>query len=114
MNTRKNLSISFISAVTVLIALSGFWQLAAAKSGIVRLVAGEIIGMGRQGLHVSNIPHGVTHVYIDNVGTNLPSRFIHKLDMKYRAPAMEVRFLNAKGSEVEKVSALIYVYFKVG
>jgi hypothetical protein len=31
-----------------------------------------------------------------------------------RAPALEVRFLDEKGREVESISALVYVYFNIG
>jgi hypothetical protein len=77
-------------------------------------VAGQTIGLGGQGLHVTNIPVGVTHVYLDTVGTNLPSRFSHKPDIQSRAPALEVRFLDAKGGGVERINALVYVYFDIG
>ena len=113
MNTKKILTVSFMLAMTILITLGGLWQPAAAKSQIVRLVPGETIGLGTQGLHVTNIPRGVTHVYLDNVGRNLPSRFTYKMDMQYRAPAMEVRFLNAKDEQVERISAVVYVYFNI-
>jgi hypothetical protein len=99
--------------MTVLIALGGLWQPAAAKSAIYRLHEGQTIGLGRQGLHITNIPRGVTHVSLDNIGTKLPSRFRHKIDMKYRAPAMEVLFLNEKGDEIDKISALVYVFFNI-
>lgn len=113
MNTKKMLSISLLLAMTILITLGGFWQAASAKSGVYRLVKGQTIGLGSQGIHVSNIPFSVSHVYMDNVGTHLPSHFSHKMDMRYRPPAMEVRFMNAKGAEVERISALVYVYFAI-
>ena len=113
MNTKKILTVSFMLATTVLIALGGFWQPAAAKSTTVRLVESQTIGLGGRGLHVTNIPVGVSQVYLDTVGRNLPSRFSHKIDMKYRAPAMEVRFQDAKGGEVGRIDALVYVYFNI-
>lgn len=119
MNARKLFSLSSVFVITVLIALGGFWQPAAAKSRFVFLVEGQTIGMGGQGLHVTNIPLGVSQVYLDNVGTELPPQLKHeldrqKIDMRYRAPAMEVRFLDAKGGEVEQIEALVYVYFSIG
>ncbi len=113
MNTKKIRNACLFLALTVLIALGGFWQPAAAKSGIYRLVEGQTLGLGGQGLHVTNIPLGVTHAYLDNVGRNLPSGYRNKVNMKYRAPAMEVRFLDAEGGEVERISALVYVYFNI-
>jgi len=113
-NARKFSTVCIVLALSVLIALSGFWDLAAAKSQIVQLEKGQTIGLGTQGLHVTNIPDGVTHVYLDTVGTNLPSRFSHKTDIQYRAPAMELRFLNARGGQVAQVNALVYVYFNIG
>lgn len=114
MNTRKFSTVGMMLAMTVLIALSGAWRPAAARSGAIRLVPGETIGMGRQGLHVTNIPRGVSHVSLDNVGRNLPSRFTYKMDFQYRNPAMEVRFKDAKGGEVGRISAIVYVYFNLG
>ena len=119
MNARKIFSLSFVFVMTVLTALGGFWQPAAAKSRVVFLVEGQTIGMGGQGLHVTNRPLCVSQVYLDNVGTDLPPSLKHeldrqKIDMRYRAPAMEVRFLDAKGGEVEQIEALVYVYFSIG
>lgn len=113
-NTKKILSISLLLAITILISLGGFWQPASAKSGVYRLVEDQTIGLGNQGIHVSNIPFRVSHVYLDNVGTHLPSHFSHKMDMRYRPPALEVRFMNTKGDEVMLISALVYVYFNIG
>ena len=113
MNTKKILTISLMLAMTVLVALGGTWQLAAAKSETIRLVPGQTIGLGVQGLHVTNIPRGVTHVSLENVGRDLPSRFAYKMDMQFRAPAMEVRFLDAKGGQVGRISAVVYVYFNI-
>lgn len=113
MNTKKILSISLLLAITILISLGGFWQPTSAKTGVYRLVEGQTIGLGNQGIHVSNFPFSISHVYVDNVGSHLPSQFGHKMDMRYRPPAMEVRFMNSKGAEVERISALVYVYFNI-
>lgn len=113
MNTKRILTIGYVLALSVLIALGGFWQSAAAKSQTIRLEAGQTIGLGAQGLHITNTPVGVSHAYLDSVGTHLPSRFSHTMNMQYRAPAIEVRFLDAKGGEVERISALVYVYFNI-
>ena len=113
MNTEKFMKASLLLAMTTLIALGGLWQPAAAKSGIYRLQVGKTIELGRQGLHATNIPVGVTSVYLDMVGGKLPARFSQKVDLKYRLPPMEVRFLNEKGGPVEKISALVYVFFNI-
>ena len=114
MNTRKFFTSSFLFIMTVLIALGGLWQSAAAKSGIYRLHEGETIELGKQGLHATNIPLGVSDVYIATVSKALPPRFNHDVDIRYRAPAMEVRFLTENGGEVNNNSALVYVYFNIG
>lgn len=111
---RQKLSTRYLLAAALLIALLGIGQPAAAKSKIYRLQAGETIGLGMQGLHVTNLPHSVSHVYLNTVGASNPIRFSHRSDLRFRAPAMEVRFLNEKGGEVEMISALIYVYFNLG
>lgn len=113
MNIKKIQSISLFLAITILISLGGLWQSASAKSGIYRLVEGQTIGLGNQGIHVSNIPFGVSYVYMDNVGAHLPSHFSHTMDLRYRTPAMELRFMNAKSDQVERISALVYVYFNI-
>ena len=74
----------------------------------------ETIELGKQGLYATNIPVGVTHVYAATVAENLPPRFGHDVDISYRAPAMEVRFLNANGGTVKDISALVYVFFNIG
>lgn len=111
---RKKLVTRYLLALAVLIALSGIWQPATAKSKVYRLQAGKTIGLGRQGLHANNIPRGVSQVYLNTVGTSLPARFSHRHDLKFRAPVLEVRFLNDKGGMVESIDALIYVYFNIG
>lgn len=113
MKTKKILSIGLLLTITISISLAGTWQPASAKSGVYQLVEGQTIGLGNQGIHVSNIPYSVSHVYLDNIGTHLPSHFSRKLDIGYRSPAMEVRFMNAQGGEVKQISALVYVYFNV-
>ena len=110
---RQKFATHCLLALAVLIALIGLWQPVAAKSRVYRLRAGETIGLGMQGLHVTNTPHDVSHVYLNTVGARNPIRFSHRSDLRFRAPVMEVRFLNEKGGEVEKISALIYVYFNL-
>jgi hypothetical protein len=112
MNTKKFLTVSMFLVMTVLIELGGFWQPAVAKSGTYPLVKGQTIGLGMQGLFVTNIPFGVTQVYLDNVG-QIPARFNYKMDKQYRLPALEVRFQNSKGGEVARINALVYVYFEI-
>jgi len=111
---REKLSTRYLLVIAVLIALIGIGQPAAAKSKVYRLHAGETVPLGMQGLHVTNIPHGVSHVYLNTVGASTPIRFSHRSDLRFRAPVMDVRFLNEKGGEVETISALIYVYFNLG
>ena len=114
MNAHKFFTHSFLFVMTVLIALGGLWQPAAAKSGIYRLHEGETIELGKQGLHATNIPLGVADVYMATVGKPLPPRFNHDVDIEYRAPALEVRFLTENGGGVDNISALVYVYFNIG
>ena len=79
------------------------------------LIAGETIALGKQGLFASNIPHGVSYVYLDVIpDAKLPPRFGHDTDVSYRPPALEVRFLNENGGRVDKISALVYVFFNIG
>jgi hypothetical protein len=113
MNTKKILSTIVFITMTILITMGSLWHPAAAKAQTVPLVAGQSIGLGGQGLFISNTPTGVTQVYLDNIGTNLPSRFTYKMDFRYRAPAMEIRFLDLKGVQIEQIEALVYVYFNI-
>lgn len=115
MNAKKLFTTTILFAMTVLLALGGLWQSAAAKSGTFRLHMGETIELGKQGLHATNIPVGVSHVFLDTIkGESLPPRFNHDVNIDYRAPVMEVRFLNEKGGEIRNVSAQVYVYFNIG
>ena len=86
-----------MTVLTVLITLIGIWQPAVAKSRVYRLHAGETIGLGMQGLHVTNIPRGVSQVYLNTVGAGALARFSHEFDLNFRAPTMEVRFLDERG-----------------
>ena len=113
MNKQKSVT-RFLLAIAALIALIGIGQPVAAKSRIYRLQAGETISLGMQGLHVTNLPHGVSQVYLNAVGTGVPVRISHKADLKFRYPALEVHFLDAKGGEMESINALVYVYFAIG
>lgn len=103
-----------MTVLTVLITLIGIWRPAVAKSRVYRLHKSETIGLGTQGLYVTNFPGGVSQVYLDTVGAGALARFSHKFDLKFRAPAMEVRFLDERGREVESISAQVYVYFNIG
>lgn len=116
MNAKKIFSTTLLFALTVFLALSGVWQSAAAKStGTFRLHEGDTIDVGKQGLYVTNIPFGVSHVFLDTVkGESLPPRFNHDVDIDYRAPVLEARFLNDKGAEIYNISAQVYVYFNIG
>ena len=115
MNTQKFFSTSLLFALTLLIAFGGVWQSAAAGSkGVFPLIAEETIELGKQGIYASNIPVGVSHVYAATVAEDLPPRFNHDVDITYRAPAMEVQFLNANGGTVDHISALVYVFFNIG
>jgi hypothetical protein len=111
---RQKLSTRYLLAIAVLIVLIGIGQPAAAKSKVYRLHAGETVPLGMQGLYVTSIPRGVSHVYLNTVGIHRPASFSPRLDLEFRPPAMEVRFLDEKGGKVERISALIYVYFNIG
>jgi hypothetical protein len=111
MNTPKKLLISLYLAMIALLVMGGLWQPAAARSGTYPLEKGQTIGLGRQGLYISNIPLGVTQVQAENIGTELPPQLSYTLRMPYRAPAMAVRFADARGNLVSRIDALVYVYF---
>lgn len=115
MNTKKVFSTGLVLVMAVLIALGATWQPAAAgRLQRFRLVKGDTIEIGKQGLAISNIPYGVSQVLIGPAEKPLPPRFNHKLDISYRAPVMEVRFLNDKAGTVDKISAQVYVFFNIG
>jgi hypothetical protein len=115
MNTKKVFSTSLILALALLIALGAIVQPAAAgRLSRFRLEKGGTIELGKQGLAVSNIPHGVSHVLAGPAEKPLPPRFNHKLDISYRAPVMEVRFLNQNGGTIDNISAQVYVFFNIG
>jgi len=115
MNTQKIFSTGLILGLTLLIALGGMWQSASAGSkGTFPLEVEETIELGKQGLYASDIPVSVTHVYAATVAEDLPPRFNHDVDITYRAPVLEVRFLNANGGTVKDISALVYVFFNIG
>jgi hypothetical protein len=113
MNNQKRITLSFILAMTALITMGGVWQPAAARTDTYALVAGETIDFGRQGLAVSNIPIGVSQVYMDTVGRQQLPRLKREIDIKYRLPALAVRFLNEHGGIVEDINALVYVFFNI-
>lgn len=113
MNRQKSVT-RYLLAIAGLIALSGIWQPAVAKSKVYSLQAGETIGLGMQGLHVTNLPRGVSQVYLNAVGAGVPVRISHKAGFKSRLPALEVRFQDARGGEVGRINALVYVYFAIG
>ena len=106
-------STHFLLAIAALIALIGIGQPAAAKSRVYRLHEGETIQLGNQGLHITNLPRDVSQVYLNTVGSSVLARFSHKFDLKFRLPVMEVRFMNEKNGEVERTSALMYIYFNI-
>lgn len=115
MNTQKLSTKILLLTLTVLVAFGGVWQSASAGAkNVYPLKAGETIEVGKQGVFVSNIPVGVSHVFAQVVRDELPPRFNHDVDITYRAPPLEVRFLNDKGGQVDDISALVYVYFNIG
>jgi hypothetical protein len=115
MNAKKLFTTPILFAMTVLLALSGVCTAAAKSTGTFRLHEGDTIEVGKQGLHATNIPFGVSHVFLDTIkGESLPPRFNHDVEIDYRAPVMEVRFLTEKGGEVRNISAQVYVYFNIG
>jgi hypothetical protein len=81
---------------------------------IFPLDRGKTIEVGKQGLHATNIPLGVTHVYADFPVEPLPPRFNHAVDVSFLSPVLEVRFLDYNGGLVEDISALVYVFFNIG
>lgn len=105
----------FVQVLAVLLLAAGTWGSARAGSkGVHSLGLGTTIELGKQGLFASNVPLGVEFVYMDVIAEGLPPRFGHDIDISFRPPAMEVRFLNAKGGRVDTISALVYVYFNIG
>lgn len=113
MNAKKFFTTSLLLAMTLMIALGGIWQPAAAKAGTYPLLEGETIAVGNQGLHASNIPFGVTHVSVDRVRRALPPKLNRKMEVDYSPPALEVRFLNENGGTVDQINAQVYVFFNL-
>ena len=116
MNKKKVLQTGLILATALLIALGAIWQPASAGGRLKwhPLKAGTSIQVGKQALTVNNIPTGVASVLIGQAEKKLPPRYFHKFDLDYRQPALEVRFLNSKGGNVDRISAQVYVHFSIG
>lgn len=109
----------FVQVLAVLLiaagAAAGVANAARAGSkGVHALTPGTTIELGKQGLYATNVPHGVSYVYMDVWADGLPPRFGHDTEIDFRPPAMEVRFLNANGGRVDDISALVYVFFNIG
>jgi hypothetical protein len=100
----------FLLGVIVL----SLWQPVSAKSNIYRLQEGQTIELGRLGMSVTNIPYGVSQVSLEKVGRTLPSQLKPRVGVNNRSPALVVRFLSKKGNEVDRISALVYVFFNIG
>jgi hypothetical protein len=111
MYTKKISLFFFVCAIIVLIPFSGYWHPASAGMRNFPLIKGETIGLGRQGLSVTNIPLGVTQAYLNNLSTQSIPYFAQKPKMMLRTPALEVRFLDKSESVVPEIEALVYVYF---
>jgi hypothetical protein len=115
MNTKKVFTTGIVLAMVLMVALGAVWQPAAAgRLRRFRIEEGKTIGIGKQGIAVTNIPRGVTHVLAGPAEKPLPPRFNHKVDLSYRGPVMEVHFLNENGGNVKKISAQVYVFFDIG
>ncbi len=114
MNKHKTITTSLMLALVVLIALGNALPAAASHLELYKLHAGQTIEIGKQGIAVTNLPHGVTHVLAGVTGDRIPPRFNHDLNISYRDPVMEVHFLNGNGGDVESISALVYVFFNIG
>ncbi len=115
MNKQKVFSTSIVLAFVVLIALGAVWQPAAAGHlSWFSLAEGKTVEIGKQGIAVTKLPHSVTGVLAGVIRDELPARFNHGVDIQYRAPAMEVRFVNANGGTVERISSSVYIFFNIG
>jgi hypothetical protein len=116
MNKTKYISISITLVVIALVTLLVIWQPAAAKDRLkwYPLQAGKTIELGKQGISVTNIPHGVSAVLAGPAEKPLPKRFSHRFEISYRAPVMEVHFLNPNGGTIERINAEVYFFFNIG
>ena len=83
MHKHKLFSTGLILAMVVVIALGAVWQPAAAgRLHRFRLVAGDTIELGKQGLSITNIPHEVTYALAGPAQKPLPRRFIGTLTLR--------------------------------
>ncbi len=103
-------------ALAVLSLMAGaalLWQPVFAKSLSSYPAKVGTLELGKQGLHLSNVPLGARTVYAGLNSGPLEPRLYHEVDLRHRRPAIEMTFLNAKGEEVYPGSSLVYVYFNL-
>jgi hypothetical protein len=112
--TRRIAARIAVLLIVLLIAAGSWGEARAGSKGVHPLTQGTTIELGKQGLYATNVPHGVAYVYMDVLAKGLPPRFGHDTEIKFRPPAMEVRFLNGNGGRVDDISALVYVFFNIG
>jgi hypothetical protein len=114
MNKHKVITTAVMFALAIAAALGTAAPALASHLNLYKVTAGGTIEIGKQGIAFSNVPVGVTQVLAGVTGEDLPPRFNHDVEIDFRPPALEVRFLNANGGYVEDISALVYIFFNIG
>ncbi len=104
-------------SISILLALMLFGLTAAAPATHLKqykVSAGSTIEIGRQGIAFTNVPLGVTHVLAGVVkGDDLPARYNHDVNIKLFPPALEVRFLGEEGGAVNRINAIVHIFFNL-
>ena len=112
MNGPKSIIIISIFTLALSAALAGTVPALAGSMTLYETSAGSTIEIGGRGLSFTNVPDGVTHV-MAGPAVGMPARYGRPPGADLEAPALEVRFLDAKGKPVGIISALVYVYFNL-
>jgi len=68
---------------------------------------------GKQGLVMNTVPDQIKYVSFFTVQPPLPARYQLGVDIAYRGPVVDVRFLNAKKELVDTSDANAQVYFNI-
>jgi hypothetical protein len=105
---------NLVAAVLILFGFFIVMQPAAAAEGTIYPTYGpRTINLGKQGLFLSNPPLNTTFVEVKKLAPPLRPKFTDGVQITYRGPALEIKFLNKDLLVVSPGATLSSVYFNI-
>ncbi len=110
---RRGIKIVIFGVILLVITLFSWRSVTAGEKILVPTDGTKTIKLGKQGLFLSNLPTVVRFAEIDKLTPPLRPIYTLGIDIAYRGPVLDIRFIDANLKPVSPIPTLTSVYFNL-